>query len=43
MFIYNFMFFPQHDLDFVMFRIQLLVIQKFNQNVVTWSFPFNLK
>jgi hypothetical protein len=42
MFVYNYLF-PQHDLDFLMLKIQLLVVQKFNQNVVTRSFTLNLK
>ncbi len=43
MFVYNYLLFPQHNLDFVMFKIQLLVVQKFNQNVVVGSLPLNLK
>jgi len=43
MFVYNFLFFPQHDLDIVMFQIQILVIQKFNENVVIGSLPLNFK
>jgi len=30
MFVYNFLRFPQHDPDSIMFKIQLPVIQKFN-------------
>ncbi len=43
MFVYNSLFFSHHDFDYVMFRIQFVVVQKFNQNVVTRSLPFNLK
>jgi hypothetical protein len=43
MFVYNFLFFSQHDFDYVMSRIQLPVVQKFSQNVVTRSLPLNLK
>jgi hypothetical protein len=43
MFAYNFLLFPQHNLDLVMFKIQLLVVHKFNQNVVVGNLPFNLK
>ncbi len=43
MFVYNSLLFPQHDLDSVMFKIQLPTIQKFNENVMARSFPLNLK
>jgi len=43
MFVYNFLLFSQHDFDSIMFRIQLLVVQKYNQNVMKRSFPLNLK
>jgi hypothetical protein len=43
MLIYNFLLFSHHDFDSVMFKIQILVVQKFNQNVVMGSLPLNLK
>ncbi len=43
MVVYYFLLLPQHNLDFIMFRIQLLVIQKFNYNFVAMCFPFNFK
>jgi hypothetical protein len=41
--IYNSLLFSHHNFDFVMPRIQFLIVQKFNQNVVTRNLPFNLK
>ncbi len=43
MFIYYSLFLPQHNFDSIMFRIQLLVVHKFNQNVVAKCLPLNLK
>ncbi len=42
-FVYYSLFIPQHNLDFIMFKIQLLIVQKFTQNVVVRCFPLNLK
>jgi hypothetical protein len=43
MFVYYSLLIPQHNLDYVMFKIQLLIVQKFNQNVVARCLPLNLK
>jgi hypothetical protein len=43
MFVYYCLFIPQHNLDFIMFMIQLPIVQKFNQNVMPRCLPFNLK
>ncbi len=43
MYIYNFLFLCHHNFDFVVLIIQFPVVQKFNQNVMTQSPPFNLK
>jgi hypothetical protein len=43
MFIYYSLLIPQHNLNYVMFRIQLPIVHKFNQNVVARCLPFNLK
>jgi hypothetical protein len=43
MFIYYFILLPQHNLDSIMFRIQLPIVQKFNQNVIAKCLPLNLK
>jgi len=37
------MLLPQHNLDFIMFRIQLPIFHKFNQNVIVRCFILNLK
>ncbi len=41
--IYNSLLFSHHDFDFIMFKIQFPIVQKFNQNIVMGSPPFNLK
>ncbi len=43
MFVYYSLLLPQHNLDFIMFKIQLPVVQKFNQNVVARCLPLNFK
>jgi hypothetical protein len=43
MLIYYSVFLPQHNFNSTMFKIQLLVIQKFDQNVVARCLPLNLK
>ncbi len=43
MFVYYSLLVPQHNLDFVMLKIQLPIVQKLNYNVVLGCFPFNLK
>jgi hypothetical protein len=43
MFVYNSLLFSQHDFDSIMFRIQLPIAQKFNQNVMMGNLPLNLK
>jgi hypothetical protein len=43
MLIYYFLLLPQHNFDYIMFRIQLPVVQKFNQNVVARCLLINLK
>jgi hypothetical protein len=39
MFVNKFLLLLQHDLDSIMFKIQLRVVHKFNHNVVTRSLP----
>ncbi len=41
--IYNFLFLCNHNFDSIVLRIQFLVVQKFNQNIMTRSISFNLK